>query len=33
MFDDAVILFGLLALYGVVIGSISGLLWYLIHKD
>ena len=33
MFDDAVILFGLLALYGVVIGAISGLLWYLIHKD
>jgi hypothetical protein len=33
MFDDAVILFGLLALYGVVIGSISWLLWYLIHKD
>jgi hypothetical protein len=33
MFDTAVILFGLLSVYGVVIGSITALLWYLIHKD
>jgi hypothetical protein len=33
MFDTAVILFGLLSVYGIVIGSIASLLWYLIHKD
>ena len=33
MFDDAVVLFGLLALYGAVIGSVTALIWYLIRKD
>jgi hypothetical protein len=33
MLDDAVVLFGLLALYGLVVGSITALIWYLIHKD
>jgi hypothetical protein len=33
MFDTAVILFGLLSVYGIVIGSVSWLIWYLIHKD
>ena len=33
MLDEAVVLFGLLALYGLVIGSITALIWYLIHKD
>jgi hypothetical protein len=33
MFDDAVILFGLLGLYGLVIGSIASVIWYYINKD
>jgi hypothetical protein len=33
MLEEAVTLFGLLAVYGLVIGSITALLWYLMHKD
>jgi hypothetical protein len=33
MLDEAIILFGLLSVYGVVVGSVSWLIWYLIHKD
>jgi hypothetical protein len=33
MFEDAITLFGLLALYGLVIGAITASLWHFIHKE
>lgn len=33
MLDDAIILFGLLGLYGLVIGSITSVIWYYINKE
>lgn len=33
MFDTAVTLFGLLALYGLVIGSITALMMHFINKE
>jgi len=33
MLDDAIVLFGVLAFWGVIVGAITASLWHFIHKE